>query len=66
MGFVVEALDGRVLDGAVDSLDLPVRPGMVGLGKAMIDVVASASLSLLKTSSALIWGISGQGALSVL
>src|SRR5215212_9093749 len=28
MAVVVEALDGRVLDGAVHSLDLTVRPGI--------------------------------------
>ena len=43
MGFVVEALDGRILDGAVHPLDLTIGPGMFGLGKTMIDVVASTS-----------------------
>jgi hypothetical protein len=43
VGFVVEALDGRVLEGAVHALDLAVGPGMRGLGEAMIDIVASAS-----------------------
>ena len=31
MGFVVEALDGRILDGAVHPLDLAIGPGMLGL-----------------------------------
>ena len=30
VSFVEEALDGRVLDGAVHSLGLPVGPGMLG------------------------------------
>ena len=30
VGFVEEALDGRVLNGAVHSLGLPVGPGMLG------------------------------------
>ncbi len=34
---VVEALDGRVLDGAVHSLDLTVGPGVLRLCGAMID-----------------------------
>src|SRR5215475_9717430 len=42
MGFVVEALDGRILDGAVHPLDLAIGPGVLGLGQTMIDVVASA------------------------
>ena len=42
MGFVVEALDRRVLDGAVHPLDLTIGPRVPGLGQAMIDVVASA------------------------
>ena len=40
---VVEALDGRILDGAVYLLDLAIGPGALGLGKPMIDVVAGAS-----------------------
>ena len=42
MGFVVEALDRRVLDGAVHPLDLTIGPRVLGLCQAMIDVVASA------------------------
>jgi hypothetical protein len=42
MGFVVEALDGRILDGAVHALDLTIGPRVLGLGPAVIDVVASA------------------------
>jgi len=40
--FVVEALDGGILDGAAHPLDLAVGPGMLGLGQAMIDIVAGA------------------------
>ncbi len=56
MAVVVEALDGRFFDGAVHALDLPVGPGMPGLGGAMIDAgpaagefegVGSEELSLL-------------------
>jgi hypothetical protein len=36
VGFVEEALDGRVLNGAVHSLGLPVGPGM--LGRAVVNV----------------------------
>lgn len=36
---VVEALDGGFLDGSVHSLDLPVGPGMLHLGQAMLDAV---------------------------
>ena len=42
MAVVVEALDGRVLDGAVHPLDLTVGPGMLRLGQAMLDVVLGA------------------------
>ena len=42
MGFIIEALDGGVLDGAVHPLDLAIRPRVLGLGQAMIDGVASA------------------------
>ena len=35
---VVEALDGRVLDGAVHAFDLAVRPGMFRLGQPLFDV----------------------------
>ena len=41
VGFVVEALEGRVPDGAVHPLDLTIGPRMLGLDQAMIDVVAS-------------------------
>jgi len=41
MCFVVEALDGRILDGAVHPFDLAIGPGVLGLGQTMIDVVAS-------------------------
>ena len=33
------AFDGRVLDGAVHPFDLPVGPGMIDLGEAMLDAV---------------------------
>ena len=42
VALVVEALDGRVFDRAVHALDLPIGPRVPGLGKAVIDVVASA------------------------
>jgi hypothetical protein len=42
MGFVVEALDGRILDGPVHPLDLTIGPRVPGLGQAMTDVVAGA------------------------
>lgn len=42
MGFVVEALDGRVLDGSVHPLDLSIGPRVLGFGQAMVDVVAGA------------------------
>ena len=42
MAFVVEALDGRLFDGAIHSLDLPISPGMVRLGKPVFDVVGLA------------------------
>jgi len=38
MALVVEALDGRVLDGPVHPLDLTVRPRMARLGQTMFDV----------------------------
>ena len=40
--FVVEALDGRVLDGAVHPFDLAIGPWVLRLGRAMIDIVARA------------------------
>ena len=39
---LVVALDGCVLDGSVHPFDLSVRPGMVGLGEAVIDTVGAA------------------------
>lgn len=39
MAFVMEALDGRLFDRAVHSLDLTVDPGMVLLGEPVLDVV---------------------------
>jgi hypothetical protein len=42
--FVVEFLDGGVLDRAVHSLDLTVGPRMPGLGQSMIDVIAGAGV----------------------
>ena len=42
MRLVVEASDGGVLDGSVHPFDLPVRPGMVELGEAMLDAELSA------------------------
>ncbi len=36
---VVEALDGRFLDGAVHPFDLAVGPGVLHLGGAMLDAV---------------------------
>jgi len=37
MGVVEVSLDGGVLDGPVHAFDLPVGPGMVGLGEAVFD-----------------------------
>ena len=42
MGVVVEALDRSIFDSADHPLDLAVGPGMLGLGQAMIDIIASA------------------------
>ena len=39
---VVEALDGGFLDRVVHAFDLAVGPGVVGLGEAVLDAVASA------------------------
>ena len=36
------SIDRRFLDGAVHPLDLPIGPGMLGLGEAMIDIVTGA------------------------
>ena len=43
MGFVVEALDGRILDGAVHPLDLTIGPRVPGLGQAMMLLRAHAT-----------------------
>ena len=42
MALVMEALDGRLLDGAVHPFDLPVGPRMVRLGEPVLDVVGLA------------------------
>ncbi len=42
MRFIEVSFDGRVLDGAVHALDLPIRPWMLGFRQPMIDVVAGA------------------------
>ena len=39
MAIVVIASDGGVLDGAVHSFNLPVRPGMIDFGEAMLDAI---------------------------
>ena len=39
MVFVVEAFDGRLLDGAVHSFDLAIGPRMVWLGQAVLDLI---------------------------
>lgn len=39
---VVEALDGRVLDGSVHPFDLAIGPGVFRLGRAMIEITARA------------------------
>ena len=40
MAVVVEAFDGRLLDGSVHPLDLSISPRMIGLCQAMLDAVA--------------------------
>ena len=40
MAVVMVALDGRVLDRAVHSLDLPIGPKVPRLGQAMLDIAA--------------------------
>ena len=40
MAVVVEAFDGRPLDGSVYPLDLSISPRMIGLCQAMLDAVA--------------------------
>ena len=42
MGRVVEALDGRLFDGPVQALDLPVRPRMLWFCQTMFDIKLSA------------------------
>jgi len=44
VGFVVVALDGRLFDGAVHSLDLTICPGVVGFSQAVLDAVGPADL----------------------
>jgi hypothetical protein len=39
MAGVVIALEGRLLQRAVHPLNLTVRPGVIGLGQAMLDAV---------------------------
>lgn len=40
---VVIAFDGRVLDRAVHSFDLPIGPGMIDPGEAMLDAILPAA-----------------------
>ena len=44
MRLVEVAFDGCVLDGPVHSFDLPVGPGMLGFGQAMIDIALGAGV----------------------
>src|SRR5208282_6635817 len=44
VGLVEVAFDGRVLDGAVHSFDLPIGPRVLGLCQPMIDVVLGAGV----------------------
>src|ERR1700709_1979239 len=44
VGLVEVAFDGRVLDGAVHSFDLPIGPRGLGLCQPMIDVVLGAGV----------------------
>ena len=37
--FVMEAFDGCLLDGAVHSFDLAIRPGVVRLGQSVLDPI---------------------------
>lgn len=39
MAIVVEALDGRLIDGAVHPLDLTIGPRVVRLGEPVLDIV---------------------------
>lgn len=43
MAVVVVALDGRIFDCPVHPLDLPIRPGVLYLGKAVLDAIVAAS-----------------------
>jgi len=43
MAFVVEALDGCVLDGAVHPLDLAIGPRVLCFGRTVFDIVIGAS-----------------------
>src|SRR6266567_388728 len=43
MSLIVEAFDGRLLDGAVHALDLSVGPRVLGLCETMVDVLLRAS-----------------------
>ena len=42
MAVVVVPFDGRLLDRAVHALDLPIRPGVVRLGQAMLNAICIA------------------------
>src|SRR6266851_7919249 len=44
VGFVVVALDRRLLQGAVHAFDLAVGPRVVGFGHPMLDAVGAADL----------------------
>jgi hypothetical protein len=54
---VIVAADRRVLERAVHVFDLPIRPGMVGLGEAMLDTGfetrLTSSMALARTSEAI-------------
>ena len=42
VAFVVGTLDGRLFEGAVHALDLPIRPRVVGFCLAVLDGVLAA------------------------
>ncbi len=44
MGLMVEALDGGFLENPVHAFDLPIGPGMLRLGAAMLDGVLFVSI----------------------
>jgi len=44
VGFVVVALDGGILEGAVHPLDLAIGPRMLWFGEAMIDIALGAGV----------------------